>query len=223
MQVAQPRPNAGNASNTHSRSSSFFSFRKQSNPPPTSSDIRRAPSLSSSQRSGPSGPPPSMHPQPQEPRSSMSEDQPMPTPPRPTQSPPQSQPPQQEQLHPEIRSVVQLTAAHSHKTYVSGKLIRRVERDANGHRPSKDEGWVEVWAQLGGTTLSIWDMKAINEASQLGQEVPPTYINMTDAVSLSPAPTLALFIPALLSLFKFWVQSIYPFQGRPMSTDKKTY
>ncbi|KAF8501683.1 hypothetical protein F5888DRAFT_1608933 [Russula emetica] len=85
------------------------------------------------------------------------------------------------QLHPEIRSVVTLTHAHAHKVYMSGPLIRRVERLPDGHHPIKDEGWRDVWAQLGGTTLSIWDMKEIDEASKEGKEVPPTYINVTDA------------------------------------------
>ena len=88
------------------------------------------------------------------------------------------------QLHPEIRSVVTLTHAHAHKVYMSGPLIRRVERLPDGHHPIKDEGWRDVWAQLGGTTLSIWDMEEIDEASKQGGEVPPTYINVTDAVSL---------------------------------------
>jgi len=88
------------------------------------------------------------------------------------------------QLHPEIRSVVTLTHAHAHKVYMSGPLIRRVERLPDGHHPIKDEGWRDVWAQLGGTTLSIWDMKEIDEASKQGREVPPTYINVTDGVSL---------------------------------------
>jgi hypothetical protein len=96
------------------------------------------------------------------------------------------------QLHPEIRSVVTLTHAHAHKVYMSGPLVRRVERLPDGHHPIKDEGWRNVWAQLGGTTLSIWDMKEIDEASKEGKEVPPTYINVTDAVSL--------FSPQLLHL-----------------------
>lgn len=84
-------------------------------------------------------------------------------------------------LHPEIRSVVQLTIAHAHKIYFSGPLVRRFERQPDGHKPTKDEGWTEVWAQLGGTTLSVWDMKEIQEASKQGREVPPSYINVTDA------------------------------------------
>lgn len=86
-------------------------------------------------------------------------------------------------LHPEIRSVVQLTIAHAHKIYFSGPLVRRLERQADGQKPHKDDGWTEVWAQLGGTILSVWDMKEIQEASKQGKEVPPSYINVTDAVS----------------------------------------
>lgn len=85
-------------------------------------------------------------------------------------------------LHPEIRSVVQLTIAHAHKIYFSGPLVRRLERQPDGQKPHKDDGWTEVWAQLGGTTLSVWDMKEIQEASKQGKEVPPSYINVTDAV-----------------------------------------
>ncbi|KAJ8072371.1 hypothetical protein PM082_015930 [Marasmius tenuissimus] len=187
MQTAQPRPNNGNASN-HSRSSSFFSFRKQTS---SSADVNRSPSLNGrdntrrsvdqQQQQTPQNQPRQQQ-QPQEtPTSTAPAAQGSATTTQSQQSPLQPQAPQQAQLHPEIRSVVQLTAAHAHKVYVSGRLVRRIERDANGHRPTKDDGWTEVWAQLGGTTLSIWDMKAINEASQQGKEVPPTYINMTDA------------------------------------------
>ncbi|KAF8575161.1 hypothetical protein K439DRAFT_764625 [Ramaria rubella] len=81
----------------------------------------------------------------------------------------------------EIKSVVDLVLAHAHKIYFSGPLVRRVERLPDGNKPTRDDGWVDVWAQLGGTTLSVWDMKAIEEASKRGEEVPPSYINVTDS------------------------------------------
>jgi len=87
-------------------------------------------------------------------------------------------------LHPEIRSVVTLTQALAHKVYMSGLLIRRVERMSDGQL-SNDEEWREVWAQLGGTTLSTWDMNEVEEANEQGKEVPPTYVNVADAVSLN--------------------------------------
>ena len=86
-------------------------------------------------------------------------------------------------LHAEIRSIVQLTLAHAHKIYFSGPLVKRIERQPDGQKPARDEGWRDVWAQLGGTTLSVWDMKAIEEASKQHRQVPPAYINVTDAVS----------------------------------------
>lgn len=84
-------------------------------------------------------------------------------------------------LHPEIRLLVQLQLAHAHKVYFS---VRKNERMPDGQRPTKDGGWNDVWAQLDGTTLSVWDMKAITEASKKGEEVPPSYINVTNAVSI---------------------------------------
>lgn len=87
------------------------------------------------------------------------------------------------QMHPEIRSIVQLNVAHGRKVYFSGPLVRHLEREPDGQRPRKDDGWSDVWAQLGGTTLSVWDMKEIDEASKQGRQVPPSYINITDAVS----------------------------------------
>ena len=85
-------------------------------------------------------------------------------------------------LHPEIRSIVQLTLTHARKVYFSGPLVKHVQRQPDGQRP-KEDAWTDVWAQLGGTTLSIWDMKEVEEANKRGREVPPTYVNMTDAVS----------------------------------------
>jgi len=93
-------------------------------------------------------------------------------------------------LHPEIEQVVALTLAHSSKIYCSGALARKIERQSDGS-PAKlhEAGWSDVWAQLGGTTMSVWDMEAINKASQEGKEVPPTYLNVTDSVS-QPTPNL---------------------------------
>ena len=111
-----------------------------------------------------------------------------------------SQSPTSTPLHPEIRSLVQLTVAHAHKIYFSGPLVRRLERQPDGQKPSKDDGWIEVWAQLGGTTLSIWDMKEIQEASKQGKEVPPSYVNVQDAVCIFH-PSLTFSILTLLPQF----------------------
>jgi CCR4-NOT transcriptional complex subunit CAF120 len=113
-----------------------------------------------------------------------------------TSGPPPTAPPPP--LHPEIRSIVQLTAAHSQKVYFSGQLIRHYERQPDGQRPLKDDDWRDVFGQLGGTTLSLWDMKEIEEASKQGRQVPPAYINVTDAVStnaLVGRAAVEMFLP----------------------------
>ncbi len=99
----------------------------------------------------------------------------------PLPNPNQQQP---QQLHPEIRSIIQLSTAHAHKVYFSGQLVKHVERQTDGRVVGKDEPWRRVWGQLGGTTLSLWDMEEIEEASKRGAEAPPSYLNVTDAVSL---------------------------------------
>jgi CCR4-NOT transcriptional complex subunit CAF120 len=85
------------------------------------------------------------------------------------------------EIHSEIQQVVTLTLAHSSKIYCSGYLVRRLERNPDG-TIVKDAKWVDVWAQLGGTTLSVWESEAIKKASEEGREEPPTYINVTDSV-----------------------------------------
>jgi hypothetical protein len=72
--------------------------------------------------------------------------------------------------------------AHTQKIYFSGPLVHKLDRNPDGQKPHKDEGWRDVWAQLYGTTLSIWDMGEVKIASQQGKEVPPSYINITEAV-----------------------------------------
>jgi CCR4-NOT transcriptional complex subunit CAF120 len=168
------RPSLATAG-THTRSSSFFSFLRSNDNTPSTLPSRLAepgprPQASSDEIG----------------RLSDTRRPPLPTTPALDRSPSLQVAGQSQlmQLHPEIRSVVTLTHAHAHKVYMSGPLVRRVERLPDGHHPIKDEGWRDVWAQLGGTTLSIWDMKEIDEASKQGKEVPPTYINVTDAVSL---------------------------------------
>ena len=66
---------------------------------------------------------------------------------------------------------------------MSGELIKHTERLTDGKNVSRDEPWRRVWAQLGGTTLSVWDMEEIQLASKQGRQIPPAYINVTDAVS----------------------------------------
>jgi len=169
------RPPVPTSSN-HARSSSFFAFLKSNDNPPSTMPPRTAESVLQRQITADEHGRVSLEKRQSPQVSSPALDR---TPSLPTlgQTP-------STQLHAEIRSVVNLTHAHAHKVYMSGPLVRRVERLPDGNRPLKDDGWREVWAQLGGTTLSIWDMKEVDEARKEGKEVPPTYINVTDAVSL---------------------------------------
>ncbi|THC93917.1 hypothetical protein EYZ11_006599 [Aspergillus tanneri] len=47
-------------------------------------------------------------------------------------------------------------------------------------RPCADRQWVECYAQLVGTALSLWDAAALDAAGEEG-DVPPTFINLADA------------------------------------------
>jgi hypothetical protein len=79
----------------------------------------------------------------------------------------------------------------------------------DGHPPRKDDGWRDVWAQLGGTTLSIWDMEEIEDARKQGKEVPPIYINVADAVSIFLNTRLKVCLINSISLCKFSGPSQY--------------
>lgn len=179
--AATEQPQRPSTGDRHGRASSFFSFNRkqqqQQQQQPESANVQRTPSLLSRTQSntlnGADSPPITRAPAPPSTNGTTLA--------RSTSGP--SAPAQPPQLHPEIRSVVGLTVAHAHKVYLSGPLVRKIERNGDGQKPTKEEGWNEVWAQLGGTTLSIWDMKQIQEASSQNREVPPTYVNVTDAVS----------------------------------------
>jgi hypothetical protein len=79
-------------------------------------------------------------------------------------------------LHPDIRSVIRLLDAHAAKIYKSGPLSQ-LEKQYDGRVKL-----VNSWAQLRGTALCVWDLRQVEEASKLGAEVPPIYLNVTDAV-----------------------------------------
>ena len=191
--TTQPRPMPP-SSQSHARTSSFFSFRSKPHQEPVQDTSPKSPSPSALHNRRPSNPKATSPTDFGGPAPQMGQSKSL----GPTRSPTDQQPDQQPlgmrraslaggqpapaPLHPEIRSVVQLTLAHARKVYFSGPLVKRLERQPDGQRPLKDDGWVEVWAQLGGTTLSIWDMRDVEEANKQGREVPPTYFNTTDAV-----------------------------------------
>ena len=203
---------------THSRSASLFGFlRSNDNPPSTMPSRTAEPGLQRQLTSDEHG------------RVSLEPRQPPVPAPAPSSSALERSPSvptagmtQTTQLHPEIRSVVNLTLAHAHKVYMSGPLVRRIERLPDGHHPTKDEGWRDVWAQLGGTTLSVWDMKEIDEASKQGKEVPPTYINVTDAVSPFFLTLILASLPANCHISLCMSSGPSPFPPREVIQPKST-
>lgn len=46
-------------------------------------------------------------------------------------------------------------------------------------RPCADRQWMECYAQLVGTVLSLWEASALDAAA--GADVPATFINLADA------------------------------------------
>ena len=180
---------AASTSSAPTRSSSFFSFRSRPSAiasPPSNKLQRSSMSVHVS--------PPQQHRPPQTSTSQPQLQNPLPpTPPQEEQQPAQQQQSRDQQpsptadapLHPEVRSIVSLTMAHTQKIYFSGPLVHKLDRNPDGHKPHKDEGWRDVWAQLYGSTLSIWDMGEVKIANQQGKEVPPSYVNITEAVRSS--------------------------------------
>ena len=56
----------------------------------------------------------------------------------------------------------------------------RVLKDSADGRPNSDRTWTEVFAQLVGTILSLWDAAELDAAGKDG-EVAPKFINIVDA------------------------------------------
>jgi hypothetical protein len=87
-------------------------------------------------------------------------------------------PPVPDPIHREIRSMMLLANAHAHKVYVSGPLTR-VDTEYDGLERERQPCF---WAQLKGTTLSLWNMDDIQAANRRGGQASPRYLNVTDAV-----------------------------------------
>jgi len=79
----------------------------------------------------------------------------------------------------EIQPIFALLNSHANKIYYEGYFLKLNDLDTHG-RPCPDRQWVECYAQLIGTVLSLWNAAAL-DAARDGQEVPPTFINLADA------------------------------------------
>ncbi|KAL1639955.1 hypothetical protein SLS58_007381 [Diplodia intermedia] len=80
---------------------------------------------------------------------------------------------------PELQPIFTFLNSHSNKLYQEGYFLKLHDLDARG-RPSPDRNWTEVFAQLVGTVLSVWDAQRLDEAGEDG-EVVPSFINLADA------------------------------------------
>ncbi|KAJ5179193.1 hypothetical protein N7492_002403 [Penicillium capsulatum] len=86
--------------------------------------------------------------------------------------------PHAEDTPPELSPIFTYLNIHTNKVYHEGYFLKLNDLDNHG-RPSGDRQWVECYAQLIGTVLSLWDASALDAAG--GAEVPATFINLADA------------------------------------------
>ncbi|KAH8918626.1 hypothetical protein BT69DRAFT_1338008 [Atractiella rhizophila] len=90
----------------------------------------------------------------------------------------------------DMERVVQLHSGR--KFYVEGWIFRRIELDPGGKQTKPmdpNSQWDKFFAQLAGTTLSVWNSREMEDAAKRGQTVPPTYINLHDSFVLPVPPS----------------------------------
>ncbi|PWY82822.1 hypothetical protein BO70DRAFT_29826 [Aspergillus heteromorphus CBS 117.55] len=89
---------------------------------------------------------------------------------------------------PELQPIFAYLNSHANKLYHEGYFLKLNDLDSHG-RPCHDRQWVECYAQLVGTALSLWDAAALDAAEE-GEDVRPTFINLADAsIKLETLPT----------------------------------
>ncbi|KAL2834061.1 hypothetical protein BJY01DRAFT_85704 [Aspergillus pseudoustus] len=79
----------------------------------------------------------------------------------------------------ELQRIFAYLNSHANKLFYEGYFLKLNDLDTSG-RPCADRQWVECYAQLVGTVLSLWDAAAL-DATGNADEVPPTFINLADA------------------------------------------
>ncbi|KAJ5245917.1 hypothetical protein N7468_000900 [Penicillium chermesinum] len=83
-----------------------------------------------------------------------------------------------EDTPPELSPIFSFLNIHTNKVYHEGYFLKLNDQDNQG-RPCADRQWLECYAQLVGTVLSLWDASALDATD--GAEVPATFINLADA------------------------------------------
>lgn len=79
---------------------------------------------------------------------------------------------------PELQPIFTFLNSHANKVYHEGYFLKLNDLDTHG-RPCSDRQWVECYAQLIGTALSLYDAAALDAAGE--REISPTFINLADA------------------------------------------
>ncbi|KAL4788719.1 hypothetical protein BJX76DRAFT_315493 [Aspergillus varians] len=89
----------------------------------------------------------------------------------------------------ELQRIFSYMNSHTNKLYYEGYFLKLNDLDTNG-RPYAERQWVECYAQLVGTVLSLWDAAALDAAGDAAQ-VPSTFVNLADASvkSIDALPT----------------------------------
>ncbi|KAL2802666.1 hypothetical protein BJX63DRAFT_103710 [Aspergillus granulosus] len=79
----------------------------------------------------------------------------------------------------ELQRIFAYLNSHANKLFYEGYFLKLNDLDTSG-RLCADRQWVECYAQLVGTVLSLWDATALDAAGN-ADEIPPTFVNLTDA------------------------------------------
>ncbi|OAX77115.1 hypothetical protein ACJ72_08590 [Emergomyces africanus] len=80
---------------------------------------------------------------------------------------------------PELEPILNYLNSQANKLYQEGYFLKLNDLDING-RSFQDRQWVDCFAQLIGTVLSLWDSAALDAAGP-DEDVAPTFINLADA------------------------------------------
>ncbi|KAJ8100581.1 hypothetical protein POJ06DRAFT_196618, partial [Lipomyces tetrasporus] len=95
------------------------------------------------------------------------------------------------EIPPELESIINLINAQQSRCYYEGRFVFLKDLDADGKAPA-DRVWRDVYGQLVGTVLSIWESRELERAAAVAgasssssgvsnNPVKPTYINIADA------------------------------------------
>ncbi|KFH40453.1 hypothetical protein ACRE_088810 [Hapsidospora chrysogenum ATCC 11550] len=84
-----------------------------------------------------------------------------------------------EETLPELQPIFSFLNSHSNKLYHEGYFLKLDDQNSQG-KPNPDRTWVECFAQLVGTVLSLWDAAELDAAGEDGK-VMPKFLNLTDA------------------------------------------